>query len=89
MDYEILAVHINYNNGDAQDVRVAWVSNEEMGLWRVSKNNTKPKSSYPVHDISKVNHETVQQVAGTGLEVSKAEACRYFPDLSPGKFESA
>jgi len=84
MTYDILAVHVDFQLSGDNEVRVAVATNDG---WRAYKNNNKPLSGYPIHDTSKLNDDMFQSVASSGLKMDPKEAKKYFPGLSPKKFE--
>jgi hypothetical protein len=88
MTYEILAIGVDYNNGEPIELRVAILSNGPGNRWKAYKSNNKPTAGYPLHDIRTLSEKTIQEVAASGLKMSKKDAIKFFRGLSPMRCEN-
>lgn len=79
MKYNILDVHIIFENKKLLEVMVLWESNSE-GWVRASYANTQPCSGYMfLTGTETVCTSLFQQVAASGLNLSDKSKKKYFP----------
>ena len=80
MLYEILAVHMTYENNELTSIAVLWVSDSEHNWVRASYSTTKPIGGYRFLIGNETpNMDEIQLVAGLGMNLPDDLKKKYFP----------
>ncbi len=80
MSYEILEVHAVYEENKLKQLAVLWLSNEEHQWVRATYCINTPCSGYGyLLPDQKLSEDTVQMVAGYGMNLPDALKKKFFP----------